>query len=93
LDEYSCVLIKRNREWFQSVLPQITKIWGIIELERITGFAHRAPKKRPPATLPLRTSSSLVCDIEIDNIILPTTKKNSTNKICIIKMDENGNVL
>lgn len=48
LDEYSCVLVKRNRVWFQAAIPKIEEIWQTIERERITGSEHRAPKKREP---------------------------------------------
>jgi putative phage-type endonuclease len=48
LDQYSCVLVKRNRVWFQAAIPQIEKIWRTIERERVTGCEHRAPKKREP---------------------------------------------
>jgi len=47
LDEYSCVLVKRNRVWFTTYAAyRFKKIWNIIETERNTGYAHRAPKKR-----------------------------------------------
>ena len=46
LDELSCVLIQRNRTWFQTNIGQIENVWRIIEQERITGYEHRAPKKR-----------------------------------------------
>lgn len=48
LDEYSCVLIKRNRVWFEAAIPKIAAVWRTIERERITGCEHRAPKKREP---------------------------------------------
>ena len=48
LDQYSCVLIKRNRVWFEAAVPQIEAIWRTIERERVTGCEHRAPKKRAP---------------------------------------------
>jgi putative phage-type endonuclease len=48
LDQYSCVLVKRNRIWFDSAIPTIERIWRIIETERVTGCEHRAPKKREP---------------------------------------------
>jgi putative phage-type endonuclease len=48
LDQYSCVLVKRNRAWFQAAIPKIERIWQIIEKERVTGCEHRAPKKREP---------------------------------------------
>ena len=48
LDQYSCVLVKRNRIWFETAIPYIERIWKIIETERITGCEHRMPKKREP---------------------------------------------
>jgi putative phage-type endonuclease len=46
LDEFSCILVKRNRLWFQAALPKILETWDIIEQERKTGYEHRAAKKR-----------------------------------------------
>jgi len=46
LDEISCVLVKRNKKWFQDVLPIIEDFWGIIQREKIEGYEHRAPKVR-----------------------------------------------
>ena len=46
LDEVNCALVLRNRKWFKTVIEDIEKVWNIIEKERITGFQHRAPKKR-----------------------------------------------
>ena len=43
---YSCVLVKRNRPWFEMVVPKIRELWTTIEKERVTGFEHRKPKKR-----------------------------------------------
>jgi putative phage-type endonuclease len=48
LDQYSCVLVKRNRTWFNAAIPLMQRIWRTIEQERITGCEHRAPKKREP---------------------------------------------
>jgi hypothetical protein len=48
LDQYSCVLVKRNRAWFNAAIPLMERIWRTIEQERITGCEHRAPKKREP---------------------------------------------
>jgi putative phage-type endonuclease len=36
LQEYSCVLIERNREWFKSAVPKIEDIWKKIMKERET---------------------------------------------------------
>jgi len=46
LEVFSCVLIQRNREWFQNNIDQLEKIWKIIEKERVSGYEHRAPIKR-----------------------------------------------
>ena len=45
LEVFSCVLIKRDRAWFQNSIQQIENVWSIIEKERISGYAHRAPRK------------------------------------------------
>jgi hypothetical protein len=50
LDEFSCILVKRNRLWFQSALPFIRDTWEIIEKERKSGYEHRAAKKRSGST-------------------------------------------
>lgn len=51
LDQYSCVLVHRNRHWFEKALPCIHKTWNTIKHERIHGYEHRAPKKRVAATI------------------------------------------
>jgi putative phage-type endonuclease len=47
LEKVSCVLVTRNKKWFQDNVGQIENIWRIIEKERISGYQHRAPNKRP----------------------------------------------
>jgi YqaJ-like viral recombinase domain len=46
LDEYSCVVVPRNREWFADALPVILETWSVIEKERVEGYSHRLPKAR-----------------------------------------------
>jgi putative phage-type endonuclease len=46
LQVFSCVLVLRNRFWFNSSIPQIKSIWDTIEKERVDGYDHRAPKSR-----------------------------------------------
>ena len=46
LDVYSCVLVPRNKLWFQAVFPDIKKCWDTIIKERVSGYDHRKPKKR-----------------------------------------------
>ena len=47
LEQFSCVVIPRNRPCFEAVLPKFQEVWKTIERERVTGFEHRMPKKRP----------------------------------------------
>ena len=53
LDIVSCVLVTRNKQWFADNVGQLEKVWRTIEQERITGYEHRAPKKRVPKAEPL----------------------------------------
>lgn len=46
LEVFSCVLVLRNKEWFQNNLPELHKVWKIILHEREHGYEHRAPNKR-----------------------------------------------
>jgi putative phage-type endonuclease len=46
LEEYSCVLVLRNKKWFEDNIEQLKNIWSIIEEERKSGHSHRAPNKR-----------------------------------------------
>ena len=46
LEKYSNVLVLRNKLWFQKCLPLIEDLWNIILDERVSGYEHRAPKKR-----------------------------------------------
>jgi hypothetical protein len=50
LNEVSCVIIPRNRAWFQAALPRFQDIWATIERERVSGYDHRLPKKRATTT-------------------------------------------
>jgi putative phage-type endonuclease len=47
LDVFSCVLVKRNKEWFNSAIKHMEELWRIVCEERQTGeFSKRAPKKK-----------------------------------------------
>ena len=64
LDQYSCVLVKRNRAWFSLAIPFIERMWKIIEIERVTGCEHRAPKKRYSGASK-KTESETACLVTI----------------------------
>ena len=86
LDEISCVYIPRNRVWFSNAVPRIQEIWDTIIKERVEGYEHRASKKRQVSD----RSMSIVSD---DGIPTNVFSKLVENTVCLIKLDENGNVL
>ena len=86
LDEISCVYIPRNRVWFSNAVPRIQEIWDTIIKERVDGYEHRASKKRQVSD----RSMSIVSD---DGIPTNVFSKLVENTVCLIKLDENGNVL
>jgi len=45
LEKYSCVLVLRNKFWFEHAIEKINEVWDIIVKERISGHEHRFPKK------------------------------------------------
>jgi putative phage-type endonuclease len=76
LEEYSCVLIQRNRFWFNSALNKIEDVWRIIEKERVEGFEHRSSKKKISVKMGVDLSNSYV----IKNMPLQ-------NSICLVKLE------
>ena len=46
LAEMSCVLVDRNRRWFNDNIQSLSDIWDIIVRERGTGYEHRASNKK-----------------------------------------------
>lgn len=83
LDQLSCVLVERNRLWFQEAFPLIENTWKTIEEERISGCEHRAPVKKAakPIHLSLEVVSQEDDGKEIRNFPLQ-------KGICLIKLDE-----
>lgn len=51
MEEFSCVLILRNKLWFDCVIYDIRDFWKIIAHERENGFEHRKAKKRAKLTM------------------------------------------
>jgi putative phage-type endonuclease len=70
LEKLSCVLVLRNREWFKNNVGQLEKVWKIIEEERVTGYEHRAPNKKPKK----------------EQISKPYITQNNANETCFLKV-------
>jgi len=81
LDEISCVLIQRNRKWFNKALPRFNEIWKTIEEEKDKGYEHRAPKKRIPKI-----------QINVDDVsgVHSISNLPDTKSICLIKLDSSN---
>ena len=74
LDEYSCVLVRRNRLWFSEAALVLRGVWTMIEEERQTGFEHRAPAKRNSGMVGGTPSVSTEFKIiKLETAIVPTT--------------------
>lgn len=65
LDKMSCVLVFRNRQWFDVAVKEIDTLWEIVLKERETGYEHRAPKKRIKK---ISDSSKPQCIINISSL-------------------------
>jgi len=46
LETISCVLVRRNKPWFNSIKHKFKELWDIVIDERKNGYDHRKPKKR-----------------------------------------------
>ena len=70
LEEYSCILVLRNKNWFKHAITPIEHVWSIIEKERISGFDHRIPKRNKNSQLnsTLETNDKNSCMINVDNL-------------------------
>jgi len=78
LDEISCVLIERNRDWFSEAIFKIKEVWDIIQEEKHSGYEHRTPKRKVTKTT-----------VSIDDVSGAHTINNIplSNRICLIKLD------
>jgi putative phage-type endonuclease len=78
LDIVSCVLVCRNRQWFKDNIEGLAEIWSTIVSERVSGYEHRAPNRKPKPT-------TLTLDMDASN--------NSTGSGCLLNFNkENGKV-
>ena len=83
LDEISCVLVKRNTLWFNQSVDRIKELWDIIERERVDGYEHRCARKKAPKI-------EIAHDEDSANQTIKNMPQNS--HVCLIKLDENGNI-
>jgi putative phage-type endonuclease len=84
LDEYSCVLVKRNRLWFEEAVKVLQNVWATIEEERQTGYEHRAPKRKTASASAAVAQHSgsgggeFFKIVKLNNAIIPPTTTTTT---------------
>jgi putative phage-type endonuclease len=81
LDEVLMSTVERNQVWFNSALPIIKETWETIERERISGYEHRASKKRNINEVMVINTT----DGSESQII--TNMPQNNGGICLIKID------
>jgi putative phage-type endonuclease len=79
LDEYSCVLIPRNRLWFEAALPKIKTVWDTIVKERVDGYDHRATKKK------ILKNTIVTADTSMDTYQIENLNFNKS--VCLVKLE------
>jgi putative phage-type endonuclease len=75
LDEISCVLVPRNKYWFECALPIFKKAWETIQEERISGYEHRCPNKKKKIVIDTSGEVHVIQNMPL------------SSGICLIKMD------
>jgi putative phage-type endonuclease len=76
LDQYSCVLVHRNRLWFEEAVPILQGVWDTIEKERESGYEHRAPMKRKTA-----------CSASASTETIDAASSSSSSSLKIVKLN------
>ena len=66
LDEVSCVLVLRNKLWFNHVKPQFEEIWNIILHDKEHGYEHRVAKRKEKIKVaPIISTGKCYIDTEL----------------------------
>ena len=81
LDEISCVLVLRNKFWFNSTKHILKDVWESIEKERISGHQHRAPNTRKKNDY----VKERTCNIILNDGVTTIVNNNTIEKITSIE--------
>ena len=87
LDEISCVVVERNLHWIESAIPIMKMAWDIVEKERNDGYNHRAPTKRTKKPIIMSDDNNTTDESKRCNMM------SMQNSVCLIKLDENGDII
>jgi putative phage-type endonuclease len=75
LDIISCVLVPRNKQWFNSNVSQLIDIWDTILKERETGYEHRSPQKRIIKPKDETNKNLEITDLELKECLINIKKQ------------------
>ena len=81
LEDYSCIMVPRQKDWFKAALPKIQETWNTILKERDSGYEHRASKKRIPKQEAIQVTHGQEDSTNICILNMP-----KTNAICLVKL-------
>ena len=82
----SCVLVCRNRQWFNDNIGELGELWEIIEKERVSGFEHRAPNRKTKGENAFQVMTKAASTLNVPKkCLLQFNKENG--KITILKAE------
>ena len=83
LDDIQMSTIERHSMWFEAVFPILKKTWDTIEQERVSGYEHRAAKKR------IINDVIVVNSVDGSESHIIKNMPSTNGGICLIKIDSN----
>ena len=86
LEKVSCVLVLRNKHWFENAIDKIRDVWNIIVKERETGYEHRLPVKKTKARKP--SIDLTTTDIPNGKCMINVVQINDINNVNKNTLDE-----
>lgn len=83
LEKMSCVLVLRNRMWFQHAIPVLADVWQTVETERANPLdqEHRAPKRR------LNAATNTATNTFMQSWLKKANPEPVIERKCLIDMD------
>jgi hypothetical protein len=91
LEKMSCVLVLRNKLWFQHAIKVLDDVWRTIVKERTNpeGYEHRAPKRRSPPAAHATNATNANPSAQFMHAWLKNTNAEPSNeRKCLFNMAE-----
>ena len=91
LEKMSCILVLRNKLWFQHAIRVLDDVWRTIVKERANpeGYEHRAPKRRSPPVTNATNANNANASAQFMHSWLKTANAEPSNeRKCLFNMSE-----